>query len=93
MPKGEFVNFPWYQKDGSDLISIINPKNYLEDVILSEENEDGELKRSVNTFLQMLDNFKINTLLITATNHQHLLDKAIWRRFDEIMIIKVGYYL
>ena len=183
-----FVNFPRDQKDGSDLISIINPKNYLEDVILSEENEQvinrvlneyfsanklkrynidakrrllfcgppgcgktltakaiakelnlpllyihmdslissylgetasnlrkifkyasqdkwliffdefdtiaknrddknehGELKRSVNTFLQMLDNFKINTLLIAATNHQHLLDNAIWRRFDEIM--------
>jgi SpoVK/Ycf46/Vps4 family AAA+-type ATPase len=33
----------------------------------------------------MLDNFKINTLLIAATNHQHLLDDAIWRRFDEIL--------
>lgn len=50
-----------------------------------DENEHGELKRAVNTFLQMLDNFKTETLLIAATNHQHLLDNAIWRRFDEIV--------
>ncbi|WP_027339976.1 AAA family ATPase [Halonatronum saccharophilum] len=50
-----------------------------------DENEHGELKRSVNTFLQMLDNFKTKTLFIAATNHQHLLDSAIWRRFDEIL--------
>lgn len=51
-----------------------------------DQNEHGELKRSVNTFLQMLDNFQIKTLLIAATNHQHLLDNAIWRRFDEILL-------
>jgi len=50
-----------------------------------DDNEHGELKRAVNTFLQMLDNFKTETLLIAATNHQHLLDNAIWRRFDEIL--------
>ena len=50
-----------------------------------DQNEHGELKRSVNTFLQMLDNFNTKTLLIAATNHQHLLDNAIWRRFDEIL--------
>jgi SpoVK/Ycf46/Vps4 family AAA+-type ATPase len=32
-----------------------------------------------------LDNFNTKTLLIAATNHQHLLDNAIWRRFDEIL--------
>ena len=51
-----------------------------------DKNEHGELKRSVNAFLQMLDNFKIKTLMIAATNHQHLLDNAIWRRFDEILL-------
>ena len=50
-----------------------------------DKNEHGELKRSVNTFLQLLDNFKLKTLLIAATNHQQLLDYAIWRRFDEIL--------
>ncbi|MCL5282203.1 MAG: AAA family ATPase [Planctomycetes bacterium] len=49
------------------------------------EEEHGELKRVVNSFLQMLDRFRGETLLIAATNHQGLLDSALWRRFDEIL--------
>lgn len=47
--------------------------------------EHGEIKRVVNNFLQMLDNFSGDSLIIAATNHQHLLDPALWRRFDEIL--------
>lgn len=47
--------------------------------------EHGELKRVVNSFLQMLDGFRGNSLLIAATNHQGLLDPALWRRFDEVV--------
>ncbi|MBX3048973.1 MAG: ATP-binding protein [Anaerolineales bacterium] len=47
--------------------------------------EHGELKRVVNTFLQLLDNFMSDSILIAATNHETLLDRAIWRRFDEIV--------
>ncbi len=47
--------------------------------------EHGEIKRIVNNFMQMLDNYKGNSLIIAATNHQHLLDPALWRRFDEIL--------
>lgn len=47
--------------------------------------EHGEIKRVVNNFMQMLDNYNGKSLLIAATNHQHLLDSAIWRRFDEIL--------
>ena len=46
--------------------------------------EHGEIKRVVNSFLQMLDNFKGESIIIAATNHQHLLDPALWRRFDEL---------
>lgn len=46
--------------------------------------EHGELKRVVNTLLQLMDGFTGESLLIAATNHHTLLDKAIWRRFDEI---------
>ena len=46
--------------------------------------EHGELKRVVNTLLQLMDGFAGESLLIAATNHHMLLDKAIWRRFDEI---------
>jgi SpoVK/Ycf46/Vps4 family AAA+-type ATPase len=49
------------------------------------EEEHGELKRVVNSFLQMLDGFRGETLIIAATNHQGLLDSALWRRFDEIV--------
>jgi SpoVK/Ycf46/Vps4 family AAA+-type ATPase len=51
-----------------------------------EDVEDhGELKRVVNTFLQLLDNFVSESIFIAATNHERLLDRALWRRFDDIL--------
>jgi len=47
--------------------------------------EHGEMKRVVNNFLQMIDNFSGESIIICATNHQHLLDPALWRRFDELI--------
>lgn len=49
----------------------------------------GELKRLVNVLLKELEDCPINCIIIGATNHPELLDKAIWRRFDrniEIMM-------
>lgn len=46
--------------------------------------EHGELKRVVNSFLQLLDSFTGQSLVIAATNHEGLLDRALWRRFDDI---------
>ncbi|MCP4749866.1 MAG: ATP-binding protein, partial [Proteobacteria bacterium] len=48
--------------------------------------EHGELKRVVNAFLQMLDDFEGRSLLIAATNHDQILDSAVWRRFDEVLV-------
>lgn len=48
-------------------------------------DEHGELKRVVNSFLQMLDAFRAPGLVIAATNHEQLLDSAIWRRFDDVI--------
>ena len=48
--------------------------------------EHGELKRVVNSFLQMLDGFRADTLTIAATNHEGLLDPALWRRFDDVVL-------
>lgn len=45
-----------------------------------DKNEIGELKRVVVSLLQNIDNLG-ETVLIAATNHPHLLDPAIWRRF------------
>lgn len=53
----------------------------------SDPEEHGEIKRVVNAFLQMLDHFKGHSLVVTATNHQGLLDPSLWRRFDEILYL------
>ncbi len=57
---------------------------------LGKERDDaadhGELKRVVNAFLQMLDGFEGRSLLIAATNHDQILDSAVWRRFDEVLV-------
>jgi SpoVK/Ycf46/Vps4 family AAA+-type ATPase len=45
----------------------------------------GEIKRVVNSFLQLLDSFNGRSLLIAATNFEQVLDPAIWRRFDDVV--------
>ncbi|MEO7780710.1 MAG: AAA family ATPase, partial [Candidatus Nitrotoga sp.] len=45
--------------------------------------DHGELKRSVNAVLQMLDGYRGQSILIATTNYDSLLDPAVWRRFDE----------
>lgn len=50
-----------------------------------DNHEHGEIKRVVNNFLQMLDNVKGNSIILAATNHQNILDPAIWRRFDDVV--------
>jgi SpoVK/Ycf46/Vps4 family AAA+-type ATPase len=48
-------------------------------------NEHGEVKRLVNSLLQLIDTSNSNSLFIAATNHESLLDNAVWRRFDEVL--------
>jgi SpoVK/Ycf46/Vps4 family AAA+-type ATPase len=50
-----------------------------------DPTEHGEIKRVVNSFLQILDNFKGRSLVIAATNFEQAIDPAIWRRFDEVV--------
>lgn len=47
-----------------------------------DSNELGELKRVVNSLLQNVDSMSSDSLLLAATNHENLLDSAVWRRFD-----------
>ena len=49
-----------------------------------DEAEHGELKRVVNSFLQMMDSYSGRSLMVAATNHEGMLDRALWRRFDEV---------
>jgi hypothetical protein len=46
-----------------------------------DQHELGELKRVVVSLLQNIDALDSKTVLLAATNHEHLLDRAIWRRF------------
>mgnify|MGYP003465962850 CR=1 FL=1 len=51
-----------------------------------DPNDVGELKRVVNSLLQAMDSFSsTNSIVIAASNHQYLLDPALWRRFDDIV--------
>ncbi|HYG01655.1 MAG TPA: AAA family ATPase [Chryseosolibacter sp.] len=47
-----------------------------------DQHETGELKRVINSLLQNMDEFIGQGILIAATNHHELLDKAVWRRFS-----------
>lgn len=51
----------------------------------ADRAEHGELKRVVTAFLQLLDGFRGDSVVIAATNHPALLDEAVWRRFDEVI--------
>jgi SpoVK/Ycf46/Vps4 family AAA+-type ATPase len=51
-----------------------------------DPHDVGELKRVVNSLLQAFDSFRSSeSLVIAASNHQYLLDPALWRRFDEVV--------
>lgn len=47
-----------------------------------DPQEVGEIKRVVNTLLQNLDQRKSYGLTVAITNHDRLLDPAVWRRFQ-----------
>lgn len=54
-----------------------------------DSNELGELKRVVNTLLQNIDSINSKIPIIAATNHEQLLDPAVWRRFDYKIFINL----
>lgn len=46
-----------------------------------DENEGGEMKRVVSTLLVQLDDIPPHVIILGATNHPGMIDKAVWRRF------------
>lgn len=53
-----------------------------------DQSDIGELKRIVNVLLKELEEWPSNNIVIAATNHPEILDKAIWRRFDKHLELK-----
>jgi SpoVK/Ycf46/Vps4 family AAA+-type ATPase len=51
----------------------------------SGPNDVGEIRRVLNSFLQFLENDDGPSLIIAATNHPEMLDKALFRRFDDVI--------
>ncbi len=48
-------------------------------------NDVGEIRRLVSSFLMMIEQDSSRSLVIAATNHPALLDRAFFRRFDDIL--------
>ena len=48
-------------------------------------NDVGEIRRVLNSFLQMIEQDRSHSLVIAATNHPGILDPALFRRFDDIL--------
>lgn len=49
------------------------------------DNEVGEARRILNSFLQFIEQDASESIIIAATNNQKLLDQALFRRFDDVL--------
>ena len=52
-------------------------------------NDVGEIRRVLNSFLQMIEHDHSNSLIVAATNHPEILDYALFRRFDDVIEYKL----
>lgn len=52
-------------------------------------NDVGEIRRVLNSFLQLLENDRSQSIIVAATNHPELLDPALFRRFDDVLTFHI----
>lgn len=51
----------------------------------SLDNEVGEMRRILNSFLQFIEQDTSDSIIIAATNNSKMLDQALFRRFDDVL--------
>ncbi|WP_291325375.1 AAA family ATPase [Desulfovibrio sp. UCD-KL4C] len=49
------------------------------------ENDVGEMRRVLNSFLQLIEHDSSDSLIVAATNNANVLDQALFRRFDDVL--------
>lgn len=49
------------------------------------DNDVGEIRRVLNSFLLMIEQDASNSLILASTNHVEMLDQALFRRFDDVL--------
>ncbi len=54
-----------------------------------QANDVGEIRRVLNSFLQMIEQDDSDSLILAATNHPDILDYALFRRFDDVIQFKL----
>jgi SpoVK/Ycf46/Vps4 family AAA+-type ATPase len=52
----------------------------------SRDNDVGEIRRVLNSFLQFIERDDSDSLIIGVTNNKTLLDQALFRRFDDVIL-------
>lgn len=52
-----------------------------------DRHETGEIKRVVSSLLMQIDSLPSHVVVVGATNHAELLDRAVWRRFQVRMTL------
>lgn len=52
----------------------------------SRDNDVGEMRRVLNSFLQFIERDHSDSLIIAITNNKALLDQALFRRFDDVIL-------
>ena len=52
----------------------------------SRDNDVGEIRRVLNSFLQFIERDDSDSLIIAVTNNKALLDQALFRRFDDVIL-------
>jgi SpoVK/Ycf46/Vps4 family AAA+-type ATPase len=50
-----------------------------------DPHDTGEIKRVVSSLLLQIDDLPSYVVVVTATNHPELLDRAVWRRFQILL--------